>query len=598
MSFSEKSIAGIFQNRAERYQYETFLRYKAEGRFHPISWNETSRMVRNLGLGLISLGVDRGDVVAIFSENSWQWVVADLAILSIGAADAPIYATSSGEEATYIVNDSGSKIVFVSDREHLDRLLTVRPKMEGLQKIITFDPLESDDENILTMEAVMDLGAQSGDTHAFDDRLEALDPAGLATLIYTSGTTGPPKGVMLTHANFVANVFQCLATHVVDHSDEALQILPWSHSFGRTVGLYLVMTAGATLSIAESFATVLDDLKAIRPTLMVSVPRLFEKLYSGILSQVEKAPPVKKKLFYWSKDTAERSVDYLVEHREMPLPLRLQYLAADRLVYSKLRASLGLDRIKVFINGGGPLSVEIDRYFNGVGVPLHNGYGLSETTPVTNTNTFETHVFGSVGPAIPDTKVKIAEDGEILIKGPQVMKGYHNQIEATKAVFTEDGWLLTGDIGFIDDKGCLHITDRKKDIIITAGGKNIAPQNIENTLVSDLMIEQAVVIGEGRKYLSALIVPNFTELSTYAREQGISFDGNEDLIRKSEIITFFTERIEHLMRDFARVEQIRRFTLLPREFSIESGELTPTLKMKRKIINENHRDIIESMYQE
>jgi len=255
-----------------------------------------------------------------------------------------------------------------------------------------------------------------------------------------------------------------------------------------------------------------------------------------------------------------------------------------------------LNKIHVFINGGGPLSVEIDRYFNGIGVPLHNGYGLTETTPVTHTNTFETHVFGSVGPAVPGTEVKIADDGEVLIKGPQVMKGYFNLPQETKTAFTDDGWFMTGDIGRTDEKGCLHITDRKKDIMITAGGKNIAPQNIENTLIADLMIEQAVIIGEGRKYLSALIVPNFAELSTYAKEHSISFDSHEALVKKPEIIRFYDDKIQGLMKDFARVEQIRKFTLLSYEFSIEGGELTPTLKIKRKIITQKYADTIESMY--
>ena len=383
---------------------------------------------------------------------------------------------------------------------------------------------------------------------------------------------------------------------MVDNTDEALHILPWSHSFGRTVGLYLMVHLGCTVSLAENFGTVLENLQEVRPTVMVSVPRLFEKVYAGILSQVEGATPLKKKLFFWTRDVALKSVDMLVQHKKLPLSLRLQYALAEKLVYSKLRTKLGVDRIKVFINGGGPLSVEIDRYFNGIGVSLHNGYGLTETTPVTHTNTFDVHVFGSVGPALKYTECKVAEDGEILIKGPQVMKGYYNKPEDTSAVFSSDGWFKTGDIGFIDDKGCLHITDRKKDIIITAGGKNIAPQNIENTLVADLFIEQAVIIGEGRKYLSALIVPNFEELAGYAGSKGISFADNDDLVRHPEIRAFYEKKINDLMKNYARVEQIRNFALLSTEFSMDSGELTPTLKMKRKVINDHYANVIEALY--
>ncbi len=599
MGYSEKSIAGIFHNRAEKYQYEPCVRYKKDGRYTAISWREMQRTVTNLGLGLISLGVKKDDIVTIFSENCWQWLAADLASLSIGASDAPIYATNSGDEAAYIINDSGSRFLFVSDQDHLDRILAVKSTLKGLKKIITFETIETGDKNIVSLEEVLRLGEEHKDKKAFEERLLSIDPEGLATLIYTSGTTGPPKGVMLTHANFTANILQCYASHpIIGHQDEALTLLPWSHSLGRTVSVYLMLHIGAVLNLAESFGTVMENMAEIRPTLMVSVPRLFEKIHSGIFSKVEKASPTRKKLFFWAVDVAMRAVDYKVQHKPMPWTLKVQYDLAESLVYAKLRQALGMDRIRIFINGGGALALDIDRFFNGIGVNLHNGYGLTETTPVTNVNTFEVFEFGSVGPALADTQVKIAEDGEILIKGPQVMKGYYNKPEDTKASFTDDGWFLTGDIGRLDERGCLYITDRKKDIIITAGGKNVAPQNIENTLVTDPFIEQAVVIGEGRKYLSALIIPNYAELVSYAKNQGISFDSNEDLIKKPEIISFYDDKIKNLMKDYARVEQIRRFTLLPREFSIESGELTPTLKMKRKIINQNFNDVIEAMYKE
>jgi long-chain acyl-CoA synthetase len=597
MGYSEKNIAGIFHNRAEKYQYEPCLRYKKEGKYVPISWREMQNMVVKLGLGLISLGVKEKEMVSIFSENCWEWVVADLATLSIGSADAPIYATNSGPEAAYIINDSNSKVVFVSDQDHLDRILNVKSKIKGLKYIITFDPIQTDEKNILSMEEVMRMGEEAKDKDAFEKRLNAIEPESLATLIYTSGTTGQPKGVMLTHSNFVSNMMQCYASHpIIDHNDVVVSFLPWSHSLGRTVSLYLMLHIGAVNNLAESFSTVLQNMQETRPTLMISVPRLFEKLHSGILSQVEKAPPLKKKLFSWATGIADRAVDFKVQNKPLPPVLELQYTLANNLVLSKLSSALGLNNIRIFISGGGAIAVEIDRFFNSIGVPVHNGYGLTETSPVTNVNRFDIFEFGSVGPALPDTQIKIAEDGEILVKGPQVMKGYYNKPEETKAVFTEDGWFMTGDIGRVDEKGCLYITDRKKDIIVTAGGKNISPQNIENTLAADLLIEQAVIIGEGRKYLSALIVPNFAELSSYAKNQGISFDANEDLIHKPEVISFYEEKIKGLMKDYARVEQLRKFTLLPREFSIESGELTPTLKMKRKVINQNYSEIIEKMY--
>lgn len=599
MGYSEKTIAGIFHNRAEKYQFEPFLKHKKQGRYTAISWREMQKLVTKAGLGLISLGVKKNDILTIFSENCWQWLVADLATLSIGAADAPIYATNSGEESAYIINDSGSRFLFVSDQEHLDRILSVRTKIKGLKKIITFEPIQTGAKDIMSFDELLDLGEKYKDKKAFDERLSSIDPEGLATLIYTSGTTGPPKGVMLTHANFTANILQGYASHpMIGHHDEALLLLPWSHSFGRTVGIYLMIHVGALLSLAENFGSVMQNMTEIRPTIMVSVPRLFEKIHAGILSKAAQASPVKKKLFSWALSVAGRAVDFRVQRKVMPLSLQLQYDTAEKLVYSGLKESLGMDRIKLFINGGGPLSVDIDRFFNAVGVTLHNGYGLTETTPVTNVNTFEVFEFGSVGPALADTHIKIAPDGEILIKGPQIMKGYFNKPEETRAVFTNDGWFMTGDIGKIDERGCLYITDRKKDIIVTAGGKSIAPQNIENTLAADLFIEQAVVIGEGRKYVSALIVPNYTELISHAKKQGISFDKKEDLIVKPEILSFYRTRIDGLMKNYSRAEQIRKFILLPREFGIEYGELTPTLKMKRKAINQNFSSEIESMYKE
>jgi long-chain acyl-CoA synthetase len=599
MGYSEKNIAGIFHNRADRYQYETCVRYKKDGRYTPISWNEMQNMVTKVGLGLISLGVNSGDKVGIFSENCWQWIVADLATLSIGAADAPIYATNSGAEAAYIINDSGAKVVFVSDKEHLDRILAIKNMISSLKYIITFDPIKTPGDDNISLDDLMQRGEAVKDKSIFEKRMNAINPDNLATLIYTSGTTGQPKGVMLTHSNFHANVLQAYASHpMINHQDESLALLPLSHSLGRTVSLYLMIHIGAVINLAESFATVLENMQETRPTLMVSVPRLFEKLFSGIKTKADKATPLKKKLFEWAVTVSGRAVDYLVQHKPLPPTIKIQYDIAEAVVFSKLRSTLGLDRIKVFISGGGALATDIDRFFNGIGVSVHNGYGLTETTPVTNVNRFDVFEFGSVGPALPDTRVMIAQDGEILIKGPQVMKGYYNKPEDTKSVFTNDGWFMTGDIGRIDERGCLYITDRKKDIIVTAGGKNIAPQNIENTLVSDLFIEQSVVIGEGKKYLSALIVPNFKELSNYANKKGISFDSPEDLVKKPEIVSFYNDKLKMLMNDYARVEQIRRFTILPKEFSIETGELTPTLKIKRKVVSQNFAHEIEGMYKD
>jgi long-chain acyl-CoA synthetase len=596
---SEKTIAGIFHNRAEQYQYEPFIRYKDEGQYTPISWKKMQTMILRVGLGLISMGINKGDMVAIFSENCWQWIVADLAVLSIGASDVPIYGTNSGVEASYILNDSCSKVLFVSDKDHLETIIKVKGRFTSLEHIITFDMIDDAPEGVISFDELMKKGDTVKDISIFDQRLNEIIPQSLATLFYTSGTTGQPKGVMLTHGNLIANIMQSFASHpMIDHHDETLAMLPFSQSLGRIVSVYLMIHIGAVICLADNFSTVLQNLQEIRPTLSVTVPRLFEKIHAAIKAQAEKDSPWKKKLFDWSVSIADRAVDYIVQKKPMPATIQIQYDIAERIVFSKLRNDFGLDRIRIFISGGGALTPEIDRFFNGIGVTIHNGYGLTETTTVSNVNRFDVFEFGSVGSVLPDTQVKVAEDGEILIKGPQVMIGYYNKPKETEEAFNKDGWLMTGDIGKINARGCLYITDRKKDIIVTSGGKSIAPQNIENMLASDLFIEQVVVLGEGRNYLSALIVPNFNELGIHAKKQGISFDSNEDLIKKPEIIAFYDEKISYLMKDYARVEQIRRFIILPHEFSIETGELTPTLKIKRKVITQKYSYEIKSMYKD
>jgi len=597
MVYSEETVSGIFHARAVQYQYEPCIRYKNQGTYASMSWKEMQNMVKSLGLALISLGVKKADRAAIFSENCWQWIIADLAVLSIGALDVPVYATSSAKEAVYIIKDSGSKVVFVYDSTQLDKLLENSNDLKNVQKIITFFPVETEDKNVISVDKLLQEGESHKDKGVFDKRLEALKPGDLATLMYTPGTTGQPKGVMLTHSNIVSNIMQCYASHpLINHGDESLALLPWAYSFGRIVSLYLMIHVGAVINLAENFSTVLQNMKEVRPTLVIGVPRFLEKLHSVIISRHTGSQHVQRRLYKWAHTVSQRAVDYVVQKRQMPYTLKIQYDLSETLVFSDLRKSLGLERLKFFICGGGPLSNDIDRFFNGMGIFVHNGYGLTETSPVVSVNRFETFNFGSVGPALADTRIKIAEDGEIMVKGPQVMSGYYNKSQETKDIFTEDGWLMTGDIGMIDDNGCLHITDRKKDIIITTSGHRITPQNIENVLASDPFIEQAVVIGEGRRFLSALMVPNSNKLGIYAKKQGISFNKNEDLIKKPEIISFYGEKVQELMKDFAPFEHVRKYILLPREFSIETGELTPTLKIKRKKINEKYSAEIERIY--
>jgi len=597
LSFPERSVPEIFFSNVKEKGEKPFLSAKKNGRWEYLTYNEVENHIRNMGLALISMGVNRQDKVAIFSPNRPEWVISDLAILSIGGVDVPIYATNSASECEYILSHSEAKICLISSQELFDRVYSVKKNLTSLKKIITFEKVNSSDPDVISLEDAYKIGEGYKAKQEFDERMAKITLEDTATLIYTSGTTGPPKGVILTHKNFLSNVYQAIDSHpgIFEDQDRSISFLPLSHSLERTAGYYLLMKAGVTIHYAESIQTVVDNMKEIKPHFVVSVPRLFEKIHSGIIEKVEKAPPLKKRLFYWAISVGDRAVDYKVEGKPVPITMLFQYLLAKRLVLDKLKAAIGCENIKVFVSGGAPLSVEINRFFHSIGVTVHEGFGLTETTPITNVNTFRDFRFGTVGKAVIDTEIKIAEDGEILIRGPQVMKGYYKNEEATREVFTEDKFFKTGDIGEIND-GFLKITDRKKNIIITAGGKNITPSNIEYAMTANRFISQAMVIGDKRPYLTTLIVPNFEALYKWAKENGINADNNQTLVSDPRIIKYYEKIVEETNQQFAQVERIKKFTLLSEEFTQASGELTPTLKLKRKEVLKKYAAQIEAMY--
>ncbi len=597
LTFPEKSVPELFFAKAREKGDKPFLARKTDGEWKYLSYTEVTGRVRNLGLALISMGINPQDKVAIFSPNRPEWVISDLAALSVGAVDVPIYATNSAQECEYILSHSESRICLVSNQELFDRVYSVKKNLPLLKKIIIFDRVNSADPDVLYIEDAYKIGEAYKAKQEFDERMAKIALEDTATLIYTSGTTGPPKGVMLTHRNFLSNVYQAIDSHpgIFEDGDRSISFLPLSHSLERTAGYYLLMKAGTVIHYAESIQTVVDNMKEIKPHFVVSVPRLFEKIHAGIIEKVEKAPPLKKKLFYWAISVGDKAVDYIVSGRPLPLTLLPQYMLARRLVLDKLKAAIGCENIKVFVSGGAPLAQDICRFFHAIGVTVHEGFGLTETTPITNVNTFRDFMFGTVGKPVIDTEIKIAEDGEILIKGPQVMKGYYKNEEATREVFTEDGFFKTGDIGEIID-GFLKITDRKKNIIITAGGKNITPANIEFAMLSSRFISQAMVIGDRRPYLTMLLVPNFEALRVWAQERGIRADSNRELIENEQVVKFYEKIVEDTNQRFAQVERIKRFTLLPEEFTQATGELTPTLKLKRKEVLKKYSDIVEAMY--
>jgi len=591
-------MARIFQDQVAKYGDRACVGYKKDGSYQDISWNEMDEMVRAIGSFLISRGIESGQNVALFSQNRWEWWVVDLAILSIGAANVPIYATNSSEEAHYVLEHSESRVCFVGTQEHMEKVVKVRDRLPELGAIVVLDEGTDKPEGVISFAEALEKGRKQDHREEFERRLKAIRPQDVASIIYTSGTTGPPKGVMLSHSNFVSNVHQILDdfSYLLGDDDVFLSFLPLSHSLERTAGYYLALGIGATVYFAEDFSKIQENMVEVRPTLIVSVPRLYEKIHAGILSKVGDASPVKRGLFGWAIGVARDNLAYVCEGRERAGWFKCKHDLADKLIFSKLKAALGMDRLKFAVSGGGPLSVSDAEFFLGMGVTVLEGFGLTETTPVTNVNRPGMIKPGTVGPPVKDTEIKIADDGEILIRGPQVMLGYYKNEEATREVLTEDGFFCTGDIGRVDEDQCLMITGRKKEIIVTAGGKNIAPQNLENALKGSRFVEQVTVIGDRRKYLAALIVPNFEELTKWADKVGVTYGSHEELVKDEKVQHLFEKVIDKYMRPFARAEQIRRFCLLADEWTQQTGELTPTLKCKRRVIEDKYCDEIECMY--
>jgi len=602
--YNQTSMAAVFQNNAAKFGEKAYASHKKDGAWVDISWNSMNTMVHNLAYYLLSIGIGKGDKVGLFSPNCWEWHLAALAINSIGAVDVPIYATNSAEEAEYILNNSDSKACLVGTEDHLKKVLKVRSKLPEMKQIIVFEEVSVSQDQELTLSKALSIGDANKNAALFDERLNSIQPSDLSTLIYTSGTTGNPKGVMLTHNNFVSNVRNTLAEmrdpktgkDLMGTEDLYLSFLPLSHSLERTAGFHGAIWSGAKTAFAEDISKLLDNFKEVRPTLIISVPRIYEKVHAGILAKTADVKGLKKAIFNFAMRQAARNLPYVC--RDLPRKgfFAFKYRLADKLVLSKLKDTLGMDKLRFAISGGAPLSQSDAEFFIGMGFKILEGFGLTETTPIMTFNRPWFIKPGTVGHPIPETEIKIADDGEIIIRGPQVMAGYYKNEEATKEAIMPDGFFRTGDIGIIDEDGCLKITGRIKDIIVTAGGKNISPQNIEGSLKESRFIEQVGIIGDKRKYLAALIVPAFPELEKWASDNGVTFSSHADLIAGEQVQKLFRSEIDTYTSHYARVEQIRKFTILDAEWTQATGELTPTQKVKRKVINEKYAKEIEAMY--
>ena len=594
------TIPEMFQKVMARFATETrpVMMYKSGGSYKSISYAELRRSVEVFANGLAAFGVKRGDRVSIISENRPEWVISDMALVSLGAIGVPIYPTMTPKQNEFIFNDAGVRFAIVSNQYQLNKVLKVMSDVKTLEKVILMNDKEPITyANTYSFSHVMELGEEFAQKHPefLQQSIDADKPEDLLTLIYTSGTTGSPKGVMLSHKNLVTNIIGATTVIPLGLGDLFLSFLPLSHSFERMAGYYSAMAVGASIAYAESVETVAANVVEVKPTIVTTVPRLFERIHGRIIKSVDASSPVQKRIFYWAIEVGRQYARARRKKNISPL-LQTQHAIADRLVFRKLRERMG-GRIRFFVSGGAALGKEFGEFFEAVGLDVIEGYGLTETSPVISANPIEDYRFGSVGRPIPAVEVKIAEDGEILTRGPCVMMGYWNNKEATDEVIDKEGWMHTGDIGRFDSDGYLHITDRKKHLFVSSGGKNIAPAPIENLFLTSKYIEQFVLVGDRRMYCSALIVPDFDALQEYAGAHGIKYSSNEELVESPEITDLINKDIDALQKDLANFERVRRFTLLKKPFSIEEGELTPSLKVRRKVVEEKYAGVIQGMYE-
>ncbi|MDH3270974.1 MAG: long-chain fatty acid--CoA ligase [Gemmatimonadota bacterium] len=584
----ESTLTDLFFEAVEWFgDAPAFQRFEGADRVVDISYAEALVQVRRVGLALKDMGFVRGDRVAILSENRYEWAIVDYGCLCTGVIVVPIYPTLTAPQLRYILEDSGSTLVFVSGQAQAEKVVEATEAIAHRVDIVAFDPASVRD--VVAWGDFLERG-EGGDTTWF--RTEALEaePHDVATVLYTSGTTGQPKGVMLTHNNIASNVRGSRMILPLGNEDNTISFLPLSHILQRMVD-YLFFWTGCTIGYPRSLDTLIVDLKKLEPTVVVSVPRIYEKIYNGVMD----ARGLKKKLIDWAVGVADRAADLRLAGDRPRGFLALKYAIADKLVFSKVKDAVG-GRLRYFVSGGGPLAPALNRFFYSIGLTILEGYGLTETSPVTNVNTEAFFRIGTVGKPIPSTEIRIAPDGEILVRGPQVMKGYYKKPELTAEVIDSDGWFATGDIGTIDADGYLTITDRKKDIIVTAGGKNVAPQPVENRLSTHPLVEQVVMVGDKRRYPSLLVVPSFGLLESWAKGQGIAWSSRDELIHDPRVVKHVETELFARLGDFASYERPKKIALLEHEFTVENGLLTPTLKVKRRVVHEKLEAVIDDLY--
>ncbi len=592
-----ETLASMFRDRVKQLGDRTAYRFKSDGRWQEVSWSRYGERVEAIAMGLAEIGLGPGETVAILSTTRPEWDLVDRAALAAGGVPVGIYHSNTPDMVSHIIVDAGARVVVVEDEEQLAKVLSERPGLPRLERIILIDGSPGREEpGLISLEDLENLGAErAGSLRAeLERRQEALAPDDTAIIFYTSGTTGPPKGAVLTHGNVVGSCRSVASAATISRDDMSIIWLPLPHIYQR-IGLAAAIYLGSRWSYAQSIDTLVDDIAEIRPTVLYSVPRVYEKIYTKIRGKAGEGPAVMRRIFEWSVSTG-RQISQARQAGQRPgAILRAKYAIASSLVLGKVRTLFG-GRIRFIMSGGAPIAKEIIEFFHACGILTLELYGITETLLCTS-NLEEAYRFGSVGRPVPGVEIRTAEDGEILVRSDQVYRGYLNQPEMTAEVLTEEGWYHTGDIGTFDDDGYLYITDRKKDIIITAGGKNVAPQNIENLIKTNPFVSQVMVYGDRRKYLTALVTLDPEEIAKWAGARGFDTEDHVSLCRREEVVTLVDGVIREFNKELPSYETIKKFAVIADDFTQESGELTPTMKVKRKVVTKRYWEVLDGFYE-